>query len=44
MRFHFGKELMKSGEVEVTGVTSQDMAADGLTKIVPKRRIAQVQE
>ena len=40
--FHFVKELVRSGKVNVSGISSEDMIADGLTKPVPKRRIANV--
>jgi hypothetical protein len=43
-RFHFVKELVQKGEITVSGIASQEMIADALTKPVSKRRIRVVQE
>jgi hypothetical protein len=44
VRFHFVKELVKAGEIEVTSIASRDMVADSLTKPVVKRRVVEVCE
>ena len=43
-RFHFVKELVQKAEITVSGIASQEMIADALTKPVSKRRINVVQE
>ena len=44
VRFQFVKELVKKGAIKVTGIASQEMVADGLTKPVVKRRVVEVCE
>lgn len=44
VRFHFVKELVKNGEIRVTGIASEKMVADSLTKPVVKRRVVEVCE
>ena len=39
IRFHFVKELVQRGDIQVAGISTKQMIADALTKPVPLRKI-----